>query len=348
MTDAAAEAQSAAPGGEAAAHAPHGPAPVRAMVGMAGLFVVSIGLAMVAAPIYAAEIGPIFSDPENVGNAAVYLGIVVAFTALILLIARYKKAWLIKGIILGAVLLSLVYLFGPLFSAALRPRLGDAGITAAWAGAAVLATALTIALYKHPEWWVVDAVGVGVAAGACAYFGISFGLLPSLALLIAFAAYDAIAVYRTKHMIALADNVMDLQLPVMLIVPKHRGYSFLREKAKLKEKLEKGEEREALFMGLGDVVIPGVLVVSALWFLNPAAYPPDQLPAWMPAASGGVPPWLLVSLGAFAGALAGYAFLMTMVARGKAHAGLPSLNGGAILGFLLALLPLYGLGPLTT
>jgi presenilin-like A22 family membrane protease len=192
---------------------------------------------------------------------------------------------------------------------------------------------LTGALYKYPEWWIIDATGVGVAAGAGAYFGISFGLWPSLALLAGFAIYDAIAVYRTKHMIDLADSVMDLKLPIMLVVPKHRGYSFLREEAKLKEKLAKGQEREALFMGLGDVVIPCVLVVSALRFL------PERTVAGLPAN-------LVVSLATLVGALAGYALLMTLVAKGKAHAGLPSLNGGAMAGFFLAMLPLYGLAPL--
>lgn len=316
------------------AERPLGPPPVLAMVIMGGLFVVSIVLSMIAAPLYAAEVGPIFEDPGDVGNAGMYLVFVVAFTVVILLIAKYKVKWLIQAIILGAVLMSLVYLLGPLFTAAARPRWGAAGVDASWGLAFVLSTALTIALWKHPEWWVVDLTGVGVAAGAGAYFGISFGILPALALLIGFAAYDAIAVYRTKHMIDLADTVMDLRLPIMLIVPKHRGYSFLREEASLKDKLAKGEEREALFMGLGDVVIPCVLVVSALQFLDPAR------------TVAGIGGNLVVSLATLGGALVGYAVLMTLVAKGKAHAGLPSLNGGAIAGFLLALLPLYGIGPL--
>jgi presenilin-like A22 family membrane protease len=323
---------------EAATHAerPLGPPPVLAMTLMAGLFVVSIGLAMAIAPLYT----PVFENPQDVGNAGLYLVFVVAFTAVILLIARYKLEWLIQAIILGAVGMSLVYLVGPLVGAAMGvnpvvPLPGQEGAAnLAWGAGLVVAAALTLALWKYPEWWVVDTVGVGVSAGAGAYFGISFGLLPSLALLIGFAAYDAIAVYRTKHMIDLADKVMDLRLPIMLIVPKHRGYSFLREEAQLKEKLAKGEEREALFMGLGDVVIPCVLVVSALRFLDPAV---------MVAGVGGN---LVVSLATLLGALAGYTLLMTLVAKGKAHAGLPSLNGGAILGFFLALLPLYGIAPL--
>lgn len=329
MTDPAAEAATASSHSDSS----KGPAPVKAMVAMGGLFVLSIVLAMLTAPLYSREVGPIFENPENVGNAAFYLVIVVAFTALILLIARYKLAWLIQAIILGAVLISLVYLFGALFSAALRAFLGEGALALGWGAGIVVACVLAAALYKYPEWWVIDAVGVGVSAGAGAIFGISFGLLPALALLVGFAAYDAIAVYRTKHMIDLADKVMDLKLPIMLVVPKQRGYSFLRDEAKLKEKLAKGEEREALFMGLGDVVIPCVLVVSALSFLPPRAV-------------AGLPANVVVSVATLLGALAGYALLMSLVAKGKAHAGLPSLNGGAIAGFFLALLPLYGVAPL--
>lgn len=322
----------AEPGEHAAPSRP----PLAAMLGMAALFVLGIALAMVVAPLYRAEVGPIFEDPQDVGNAGLYLVLVVAFTAFILLIARRRLLGAVKAIILGAVLLTIAYVAGPLLSVTFRPLLAEAGLAEAvgWGLALVLATLLTYALHRRPEWWVVDAVGVAVAAGAGAYFGISFGLLPALVLLAAFAAYDAVAVYRTKHMIDLADAVMELRLPLMLIVPKKRGYSFLREEARLKERLEKGEEREALFLGLGDVVIPCVLVVSALEFLEPSR------------ALAGVPGNLIVSLATLLGALAGYGLLMLLVARGKAHAGLPSLNGGAALGFLLALLPLYGLAPL--
>ena len=335
MTEAEAAAAAEPPAQKTLAEqAPMGPPPVKGMLAMGGLFVVSIGLALVVAPLYAAEVGPIFEDPQNVGNAGIYLVIVVAFTGVILLIARYKLEKLIQVIILGAVLMTLVYVLAPLLAAVLRPAVGGSALDAGWLVGLAGSAVLTAALYKHPEWWVVDLVGVGVSAGAAAYFGISFGILPALALLIGFAAYDAIAVYRTKHMVDLADKVMDLRLPLMFIVPKKRGYSFLREETHLKEKLAKGEEREALFMGLGDAVIPGVLVVSAMTFLDPRH------------TLAGLAGNMVVAAATLVGALAGYALLMTLVAKGKAHAGLPSLNGGAILGFLLALLPLYGTGPL--
>jgi presenilin-like A22 family membrane protease len=47
------------------------------------------------------------------------------------------------------------------------------------------------------------------------------------------------------------------------------------------------------------------------------------------------------------GGLLGYLALMTYVARGKAQAGLPLLNGGAILGYLVGGLLFVGSGILS-
>ncbi|HLE97769.1 MAG TPA: presenilin family intramembrane aspartyl protease PSH [Candidatus Thermoplasmatota archaeon] len=300
------------------------------VLAMGGLFLVSIALAVAIAPTFAAEDLQAFEDPENLWNPIIYLGIVVAFTLVILVIARMKLQRLIQYIILGATFLTMVYVFWPLLGLVMEDSFALTLGTAA-------AVALTAALYYYPEWWIVDSVGVVVSAGAAAIFGISFGLLPSLALLVAFAVYDAIAVYRTKHMLDLADSVLELRLPIMFVVPRTRGYSFLKEKG-LKARAAEGEGavREAMFMGLGDVVIPCILVVSALHFLNADGV----------AAVGPLGGPALVALATVLGTLVGYAVLMAFVLRGNPQAGLPSLNGGAIVGFFAALLPLYGVAPL--
>ena len=80
-------------------------------------------------------------------------------------------------------------------------------------------------------------------------------------------------------------------------------------------------------MGLGDVIFPGMLVISAMTYLAPI---------------GGASDALLVGLGAMFGGLVGYFVLMTYVARGQPQAGLPLLNGGAILGYLIAAVALIG------
>ena len=178
-------------------------------------------------------------------------------------------------------------------------------------GATAFAVQLTFLLISYPEWYVIDLSGVILAAGVSAIFGISFGLLPALLLLTGLAIYDAWAVYRTGHMVDLADSVMDLKLPILLVMPKSWDYSFL-DQGSLNKQIESGEKRGALFMGLGDLVIPGALVVSSK------------------AALG----WS-VGIAAMFGSLVGFFILMIFVLSGRPQAGLPLLNGGAILGYLV-------------
>ncbi|MEA3199083.1 MAG: hypothetical protein QOE90_511 [Thermoplasmata archaeon] len=304
---------------------------------MGALFVASIALAALFSYTFASQNVRAFADPNSLANAPIYLAIVVVFTIVILLIAKYGKRVLIKYIVLGSVLLTVYYVAAPLLTQAAGGAPLVLGLSAAEITGGVAALALTALLWFYPEWYVIDIVGILVAAGAAGIFGISFGIIPSLILLVAFAIYDAIAVYRTKHMLDLADSVLELRLPIMFVVPKHRGYSFLEETRKIRnpDPEEKKEAREAMFMGLGDAVIPGVLVVSALSFLDPTV------------TLAGVSGALVVSVATLLGSLVGFLALMWFVLKGNPQAGLPLLNGGAILGFLLALLPLYGLGPIT-
>lgn len=308
-------------------------ADVRAAIFMGVFFVGTILAALVLATPFAERVEPVFEDPEDATNSLLYLGIVVVFTIAILLIAKFVGKAVIRYIILGAILFTMVYVFEP-FLAHYVPALGTTG---ALGLALTIALVLTLLLRFYPEWYVVDAVGVSVAAGITAVFGFSFGLFPAIILLLGFAIYDFIAVYRTKHMLDLADAVMDLRLPIMLVVPKVRGYSFLSG-----ERLKKDEDdasRDALFMGLGDIVIPGVLVVSAFVFLAEREA--------SAASVLGLSPHLFVALSTLLGATAGFALLMWAVLKGKPHAGLPSLNGGAFLGFFSTLAWLYGWGPVT-
>ena len=308
------------------------------LVGMGALFLASIGLAMVFSFTFNDLNIRAFEDPDSLANPLYYLAIVVVFTLIILAIVKYAKRVIIKYIVLASVALTIYYVAAPLLSHFLtgfgEPPLG---MGAAGVVGALLAAALTALLWFYPEWYVIDTVGVLVAAGAAGIFGISFGLLPSLLLLVAFAVYDAIAVYRTKHMLDLADSVLELRLPIMFVVPKSRGYSFLEETRRVGKAAEDAPAapREAMFMGLGDAVIPGVLVVSAITFLDPVV-----------GGVGGMSAPLLVASATLIGSFAGFCALMYFVMKGRAHAGLPLLNGGAIVGFLLALLPLYGFAPL--
>ena len=195
----------------------------------------------------------------------------------------------------------------------------------------IVAIALMILLYVHSEWYVVNTVGVLVGSGVIVMLGVAF--VPSLIIIfmVVAAIYDAWAVYKSKHMLALADTMINLRLPILLVAPQSKGYSFKEDQTSISDRGEempaqssaqtttkkaKKNGGEAMFMGLGDVIFPGILVLScAQWLDESVAIP--------------------VAMGALVGGLCGYAALMYFVAQGKAQAGLPLLNGGAILGYLI-------------
>jgi presenilin-like A22 family membrane protease len=90
---------------------------------------------------------------------------------------------------------------------------------------------------------------------------------------------------------------------------------------------ERLPDRDALFIGLGDAVIPTVLVASAAFFVDQG-----------PEISFGIASATLPAVGAMGGMLVGLVVLLWMVLKGRAHAGLPLLNGGAITGYLVGAL----------
>jgi presenilin-like A22 family membrane protease len=256
---------------------------------------------------------PTFEDTSDPVNILYILVIIIVMTVIILIIARYWKKQVIQAIILFAIGYTAFFIFLPLFAFVSEYVSLVVSI--------LLAVTLVVTLYKFPEWYIIDLCGVIIGAGAIAIFGISLSIGLVIALLVILAVYDAISVYKTKHMIDLADTVMDLKLPVLLVVPKIRRYSLIKETKSLKEKLKENEERDAFFMGLGDIVMPGILVVAAY----------QNIP-------GGLP----VALSILAGTLIGFLILMTFVIKGRPQAGLPLLCSGAILGYVISSYVFFG------
>ena len=301
------------------------------------LFVQAGALALV--PTFDAQGYQQVPDPQDPTNSLVYVGAILVATAVMLAAFRFDLDWVVKAFVVATGGLLAWYVLGAVLPATV---------------AAVLAAGVAGALVAYPEWYVVDAAGVVMGAGAGGLFGISFGLLPAVVLLAVLAVYDAVSVYGTEHMLDLAEGVMDLRVPVVLVIPLRTGYSFLGDDAETDDgtpqtaadgsgsvehdadtaseseagatpaEREAVADRDAFFIGLGDAVMPTVLVASAAFFA--------------PAPSLGVPllsALNLPALGAMVGTLLGLAVLLRWVFRGRAHAGLPLLNGGAIAGYLL-------------
>jgi presenilin-like A22 family membrane protease len=283
---------------------------------MASLFVVIDSLALLMVdPLKAAGIQT-FSNPNDPLDLVYLFSVLLVFTFVFLLISKFSKGRLLQGIILGATAVLAFYIFSFVLSFFL---------TLDWVlGLSIAIVAFLIALLvKFPEWYVVDLYEIVIGVGSVAILGISLSIPLVIILLSGLAIYDAIAVYRTKHMVDLADTVVTLKLPVIFVIPKTRGYSLVKDKKSLKEKIEEGEEREALFMGLGDVVMPGILVVAVFYNLTAGN--------------------LTVALSVLLGTLLGFVALMGLVISGKPQAGLPCLCGGAILGYLVSSILVLGM-----
>jgi presenilin-like A22 family membrane protease len=254
-----------------------------------------------------------FEDPESLANPFIFIVILLVFTGFLLLLIKYNLKKLIAAIIGLSIFLTFVYIFMALmYIVTADPNLSIILIL-------TLSILATVLLYKYPEWYVIDGLGILIAAGVAAIFGSSLEYYLVVVLLVLLAVYDAISVYKTKHMITLAEGVIDLKTPILFVIPKRRDYSFIRDGI---GKLDDGGERAAFIIGMGDMIMPSILVVSANVFLQ----------GWRFLGIINLP-----ALGAIIGSLAGLAVLLHFVSSGKPQAGLPPLNGGTILGFLAGL-----------
>ena len=244
-----------------------------------GIFYILTGiLALFIAPSFQSAGMQAFEDTSDVSNSFTYILMILAFTAFILLVIKLKKS-LLKPLFYSLLLLTYFYGFMPFI-----------GILSF-----IPSIILLYLLIKKRHWIVINVSAVIIGATVTAIFGISMEPLPVIILLTALAIYDYLAVYKTKHMLTLADSVSEMGIPVIFIIP--------------------GKERDAI-MGVGDAVMPNILVVSGLVFGNCISVP----------------------LVTFIFGMAGLFILLAKVEKSKkAHPGLPILNFSAILGYISGL-----------
>jgi presenilin-like A22 family membrane protease len=391
-----------------------------ACAGIVGIFLlVQLGTLALIEP-FQQEGHQVVDDTSDPTISVIYLVAILVVTALMLTAIKYGgESFLRVAIIFASAYISL-FVFEVLLPDPLTVSVDAVPVNViALAGALVLGAAL----YFHPEWYVINTAGVIMGVGAAGLFGINFGILPAIVLLVALAIYDAISVYGTEHMLTLASGAMNMRVPVVLVVPVTLSYSFLEEGTPdhLEDSAESAEkrpespetvrdgdgnpgdatgsstpnggqnepgrtddtgeqsetdhpdldaetlaelgpegiaelddsaltdldpavldevdddvakalrerlpDREAIFIGLGDAVIPTVLVASAAFFVDAG-----------PEFSFGVATASLPAVTAIAGTLLGLVVLLWMVLKGRAHAGLPLLNGGSIAGYLVGTL----------
>ncbi|MBN1166233.1 MAG: hypothetical protein JXA44_03785 [Methanospirillaceae archaeon] len=291
------------------------------------LLVTELGAVLLASPMASAGYAA-FEDPESLTNPIYFIGVLILFTLLLLVLIRYRFSKIFSLI----VWISIAIAYGYVFYGILGFFSGDVLILCV---ITLVLTAVSVyALIRYPEWWVIDILGVLMAAGIASIFGISLEPVPVILLLTLLSVYDAVSVYKTRHMITLADTVLSSRLPIMVMVPKRKDFSYVREgspgiakEGSIPEQEEKRRDRGAFFIGLGDLIMPSILVVSADTFLFPEGSGLLTIPC----------------ITTIIGSLAGLILLFFIIGKGQAHAGLPPLNGGAIIGCIIGILITAGM-----
>ncbi|MGD0250439.1 MAG: presenilin family intramembrane aspartyl protease PSH, partial [Thermoplasmata archaeon] len=255
------------------------------------------------------------SNPQSVTTPLAFIAVIVIAPLFILFLARRRGGLsalrqlillAIAGSLYFTLYASLLILFPNYY---LPPPYGaELVVDPALILAAMISASIYLALLMEPQWYVVDLAGFLAAGSLIAILGISFAILPAFLLLGALMVYDAIAVYLTKHMVSLADVVTEMKLPILMVMPDSAGYDYTAAPTLAEQRGQPVEERAALFMGLGDVVIPGTLVVSAF--------------VWLPSTPSfaGLGASFLVAIGTLVGSLVGYTVLMRLVLRGNPQA----------------------------
>jgi len=217
-------------------------------------------------------------------------------TAILLIILKYfKRPWIIKGLFYLAIFEGLLI------------------FTIAYFGAPNFLLVLIIILllwliYKNVL--IHDAIIIMSTSAIAVIFGLNIYPSTAVIILILLAVYDFWAVYKTKHMVRMFRGLAEAKVHLALIIPQ--TFQGLFQKIK-----NVSPTTEFMFLGTGDIVIPAILVVSALK---------------ISALSS-----LITGLGAILGFILLYAIFVTQEKR-EPMPGLPPIILGTLLGYLISFL----------
>ncbi|MCL4389495.1 MAG: presenilin family intramembrane aspartyl protease [Candidatus Marsarchaeota archaeon] len=216
-------------------------------------------------------------------NVLFYIGYIIIFAAVLLLILKIYKGSKVLIILEGVVIfISSFFVFliisGEVTSLLLFSIAGlqiTANFVLAIAGAAILILAKNRWKYLRNTAAIIASAGVGVI------LGISFGFIASLLFMAIVALYDFIAVFITKHMITLAEAAVSNNLALLVGVDEYEALpksNFSAAELNEYDKETKGIRKGIIaklynrgmvtvsarsMLGTGDLAIPLMVAVSA-------------------------------------------------------------------------------------
>lgn len=185
----------------------------------------NIGLALMP-KISSGEIPPAVQDPEKAETSGEIFLYIILITFVILLLIKFKLGSFIKFLMLLAVFTGMSITLWSFF-----PDI--------WFYILIFLYALFI--LKRRNFIISNGILILTIAGIGGYLGASLHFIPSLLLLLSLSIYDIVAVFFTKHMVAIATKAKD-NVPMFSIPVRERFLS----------------------IGTGDLAIPSMFVVSIL------------------------------------------------------------------------------------
>jgi len=210
------------------------------------LFILTLGLGIAAAfrinQILAVQkiTLPQVSSPEFI----IYFLLGTLFLFLISHFLKLKKE---KSTIFRGIFILVVFFGGSLFLQIWIPDIL----------ALILMFFLVLWWAKRPSVLIQDICVILAIAGVGSSLGVTFAPLTIILLLVIFSIYDFIAVYKTKHMVKMAKEMIENKAILALVIPQTL-YGFKENLGKIKL------GGQFLILGGGDVIFPLLLSASLI------------------------------------------------------------------------------------
>ncbi|HLC88546.1 MAG TPA: presenilin family intramembrane aspartyl protease, partial [Candidatus Nanoarchaeia archaeon] len=181
---------------------------------------------------------PVLGERPEVNEGLSFLHImfvVIIGTIIMLALIKYRLTWIWKGWFLIAVLITLIIAFSVLVRIEIA-----------------IALALILAVWKifRPNVIIHNLTELFIYGGLAAIFVSWFNLLSASILLVLISIYDAYAVWKSKHMIKLAQSQAKAKVFAGLLIPYKLG-----KKVKKGAKVRSEKVRTAI-LGGGDIGFP--------------------------------------------------------------------------------------------
>lgn len=191
---------------------------------------------------------------------------------------------------------------------------------------ALIAAALTLWKVYRPNIFIHNVTEILTYSGIAVLLAPILNVITGIIVLIIFSIYDMYAVWKSKHMVALAQFTSKANLFPGLSIPytvknnKTTIHSSIKEK-KSEETPQppKDDGRKTGMLGGGDVVFPLIFAGIAMLELISTGYTKQEA--------------FLLSMIVVAGALSSLLFLFTISKKDKFYPAMPYLTTGCLLGY---------------